>query len=95
MARPPQGIGSLLDKLLHDLELGARVKESEPIVHWEKIVGERIAAISKPEKVQRGVLIVKVADPVWRYELSLRKEEVINRIHHVMGSKEITEIRWL
>jgi len=95
MSRKPQGIGSLLDTLLHDLELGARVKESEPIVHWEKIVGARIAAISKPEKVQRGVLIVKVSDPVWRYELSLRKQDVIQRIHTVTGSTDIKEIRWL
>lgn len=93
--RRPQGIGQLLDKLLHDLDLGARVKESEPIVHWEKIVGERIAAISKPERVQRGTLIVKVSDPVWRYELSLRKTEVISRIHSVTGSNDIKEIRWL
>jgi predicted nucleic acid-binding Zn ribbon protein len=95
MARSPQGIGSLLDKLLHDLDLGARVKESEPIVHWEKIVGARIAAVTKPEKVQRGTLIVKVSDPVWRYELSLRKQDVIARIHSVTGSNEITDIRWL
>lgn len=95
MARPPQGIGSLLEKLLHDLDLGARVRESEPIVHWEKIVGPRIAGVTTPEKVQRGVLIVRVSDPVWRYELSLRKQDVISRIHKVTGSDEIKDIRWL
>lgn len=94
MARP-QNIGSLLDRLLHDLELGARVKESEPIVHWEKIVGARIAAVTTPERVRNGTLIVKVSDPIWRYELSMRKQDVLARIHSVTGSKEIKAIRWL
>jgi predicted nucleic acid-binding Zn ribbon protein len=48
---------------------------------WANAVGDKIAEIAVPSYKKNGVLIVKVRDSVWRFELTRRKEELIQSIN--------------
>ena len=69
-------------------------KKYEAISKWEEIVGPKVAAVTIPERVSHGSLIVKVTSSVWKYELTMRKQEILQKIHQVTGSLEIKDIQW-
>ncbi len=43
---------------------------------WERAVGTRIARRAQPERLDKGVLIVRVAHAAWANELSLLAEDI-------------------
>ncbi len=69
-------------------------KKYEAITKWEEIVGPKVATVTIPERVSHGNLIVKVTSSVWKYELTMRKQEILQKIHQVTGSLEIKDIQW-
>lgn len=48
---------------------------------WEKAVGVKISEIAVPYRVKNDVLLVRVSDSVWRFELTKRKEELLTKIN--------------
>jgi len=44
---------------------------------WKDSVGEPISKFSKPVVIKRGKLFVNVENAIWRYELSIKKQEII------------------
>lgn len=47
---------------------------------WREVAGDRIASRSAPGNLERGVLTVVVASPVWAQELSFLSDEIIERL---------------
>ena len=80
--------------MLKDFGMEKTAKKYEAITRWEEIVGEQVAVVTKPERVSNVTLIVKVTSSVWKYELTMRKAEILKKIHQVTGSLEIEEIQW-
>lgn len=69
----------------------AMVRQQMPKI-WAEVVGERIAKISTVRSFENGVLRVHVSEPTWRTEVTLRREEIRNKMNTRIGSEEITEI---
>lgn len=80
--------------MLRDTGMEETAKKYEAITKWEEIVGPKVAAVTIPERVSHGNLIVKVTSSVWKYELTMRKQEILQKIHQVTGSLEIKDIQW-
>jgi len=47
---------------------------------WEAAVGPRIAARTQPVRLERGVLLVRVATAAWASELSMLAESIIAQL---------------
>jgi predicted nucleic acid-binding Zn ribbon protein len=90
----PQALSNVLSRMLKDLGMEENAKRYEAITRWKEIVGENLAAVTVPERVSHGTLIVKVTSSVWKYELTMRKQEILGKIHQVTGSLEISDIQW-
>ena len=90
----PQSLGKLLSRLLKDLNLEEESKRYEALTRWDEIVGEKIAAVTTPERVMHGVLVVKVNSSVWKYELTMRKAEILAKIHEMTKSNDVKDIQW-
>ncbi len=90
----PQLLGNLLSRLLKDLNLEEETKRYEALTRWDEIVGEKIAAVTIPERVMHGVLVVKVTSSVWKYELTMRKADILKKIHEMTGSIDVKDIQW-
>jgi predicted nucleic acid-binding Zn ribbon protein len=80
--------------MLKDTGMEETAKKYEAITKWEEIVGPKVAAVTIPERVSHGTLVVKVTSSVWKYELTMRKQEILQKIHQVTGSLEIKDIQW-
>ena len=90
-----QAPGDLLPKLMQQLGLSERLRESEVIEAWKQIVGEFIAAHSAPVSLRGGVLFVRVLQPALHYQFEqISKAEILRKLKQRFGPKIIREIRF-
>ena len=47
---------------------------------WEKTVGSPIIKNSKIESFKNGTIKIKVSNPIWRNELSLQKQDILDKL---------------
>jgi predicted nucleic acid-binding Zn ribbon protein len=92
--RSPQALGKVIAEALTHYGLATKARNYEVLTHWDEIVGEQVAQSTHAEKLDRGVLTVKVANSVWRYELTLRSKEILKKIASACGDDIVKEIRW-
>jgi predicted nucleic acid-binding Zn ribbon protein len=90
----PRSLGAALRSLAEDLGIAARLRDYEVFTSWPALVGERIARVAEPVRLEKGVLTVHVAGAPWRNELTLRRREIIGRINAGLGNTVVTDIRF-
>ena len=89
--KPAARLGDVLKRYLARAGFGERLKQATVVEDWPKIVGDKIAAISRPEAVtQDGTLFVRVTSAPWMQELQLLTPELLKRL----GSTKIKRIVW-
>jgi hypothetical protein len=64
-----QSPAKAVPKLMQGLGLRERLRETEVIDAWSKIVGDFITAHSAPVALREGILYVRVLQPALHYEL--------------------------
>jgi predicted nucleic acid-binding Zn ribbon protein len=85
----------LMPKLMQRLGLRERLRETEVIDAWSKIVGDFIAAHSAPVALREGVLYVRVLQPALHYELEqISRAEILRKLKQRFGGKTIRDIRF-
>jgi predicted nucleic acid-binding Zn ribbon protein len=90
-----QSPAELMPKLMQRLGLRERLRETEVIEAWSKIVGDFIAAHSAPVALREGILYVRVLQPALHYELEqISKCEILRKLKQRFGSKTIRDIRF-
>jgi hypothetical protein len=59
---------------------------------WGQLVGERVAARTRPGSIRDGTLLVYVASPVWAQELTFLAPAILERL--VGAGVEVKELRF-
>lgn len=75
-------------ELLKKYNLEEPFLENEIKENWSKILPKQLAAVTELDKVDNGVLTVRVKNEHWKKEIIKRKEELLNLIQ--LSVKEIT-----
>ena len=90
-----QSPSELMPRLMQRLGLRERLRETEVIDAWSKIVGDFIAAHSTPVALREGVLYVRVLQPALHYELEqISKSEILRKLKQRFGGKTIRDVRF-
>lgn len=90
----PVHVGKALEDLTASLGIRKSLREYSVMTEWESIVGSRIARVTRPERMDKGVLFVAVSTAPWRAELSMRKRELMEKINAAAGSRVVSDIRF-
>ncbi len=90
-----QSLKIAIDLMLKKFGIDNAVSQNKAINIWNEIVGEKVAKNTEPERVEHGVIIVKVSSPTWRQELYFQKEEIIKKLNNSIGKKAIRDIRFI
>ncbi len=90
----PKPLSKSLSILLKSLGIENKIKQNEIIVRWPEIVGEKLSKVTTADKVEKGILFVRVTNSVWRNELIYMKTEIINRISSRLNTDIINDIRF-
>ena len=85
----------VINEVVEDAGIRSAINQEAAIILWEEAVGEVVSSVTKAERVESGTLTVKVETAVWRQELHMQKEEVINKINKKIGTKAIRKIRFI
>src|SRR5215831_1257139 len=84
-----------MPKPMQRLGLRERLRETEVIDTWSKIVGDFIAAHSTPVALREGVLYVRVLQPALHYELEqISKSEILRKLKQRFSAKTIRDVRF-
>ncbi len=78
----------------HDSVL--RAAAAKRVMHdWAAIVGEPLAARSRPDRYDRGTVWVAVEGSAWAQELRMRKELILGRLRELAGDVSLfTDVRF-
>ena len=89
-----QSLSDALKMLVQSLGIEKQIEQSKIFDVWNEVVGQQVAKVAQPERLQNGVLIVNVNNAPWRTELTFRKKEILEKIHEQTKSKSITDIKF-
>ena len=90
-----QAPADLLPKLLQQLGLSERLRETEVMEAWAQIVGDFIAAHSAPVSLRDGVLFVRVLQPALHYQFeTISKAEILRKLKQRFGGRIIRDLRF-
>jgi predicted nucleic acid-binding Zn ribbon protein len=88
-------VGSLISQLMSTLGLSERLREEEVSRAWREIVGDFVAAHSAPQRLQNGVLTVRVLQPTVHYELDrVFKPQLLAKLKKRFGATTIKELKF-
>ena len=85
----------ILDTLLGNLGLKNKLENYRFISHWQEIVGEKLAKVSKVDRVAQRVVYITVASAVWSSELKFEEDLILKRINAFMSdTNQVKQIRF-
>jgi predicted nucleic acid-binding Zn ribbon protein len=93
--KAPIPLSASLRKLFRSLGIEEKIERSRVIADWSEFVGERIAEIAQPQRLDGTTLYVRVSSDAWRNELMLMKNSILTKIRERYGRQVIEEIRFV
>ena len=88
-------LGGAIRDLIENLGISRKIREYDAVIQWNEVVGEQIARVTEAVKIEKGVLVVRVHNGPWRNELTLMKDDVIEKMNAALGDQEVKEIRFV
>lgn len=79
-SHPPRRLGESLAEVAADLDLDQPDAIAGVLNGWTGIVGDAVAAHTRPRTLRQGVLTVEVDGPEWATQLRYLEAEVLRRI---------------
>jgi predicted nucleic acid-binding Zn ribbon protein len=89
-------VGDVVAAVLKRAGLNDRLAEETILREWATMVGDFLAAQSKPSSLRQGVLQVAVLQAAVRYDLERNlKREILNRLQQRFGRTVVRDIRFI
>jgi predicted nucleic acid-binding Zn ribbon protein len=73
-----------MDDFIKYYGLDDKMKELKILNVWNECVGDAIAKYSRPVEIRKDKLFVSVENSVWRYELSVRKNFILEKVNETL-----------
>ena len=89
-----QRLGSVLPGILKKHNIAFDAEEDRLLEVWQKAVGKRIAAQTRPDRLRRNTLFVKVSSPAWMQQLHTLKTEIIEKINTLLGKELVKDVHF-
>ena len=88
----PQRLGKALDRLMGTLRAPAVDVLDTVFGRWSEIVGDDVAAHTRPVSIEGDRLTIEADDPTWASEVRWLGNEVVARLAEVSGSDRIQAV---
>ncbi|MGB9695715.1 MAG: DUF721 domain-containing protein [Ignavibacteria bacterium] len=80
-----------MDIFMDSLGVDAQIQKYRIREFWNQIVGDLISQYAIPYELKKDKLCISVQDSVWRYELSLQKEEILKNLNKLLRTNKINK----
>lgn len=88
----PQRIGALLSEVLSEKGYLTFCKEYNILQKWGLIADKRLAVASTCERIENGIIYVKLKSAPWRHEAVYCKDALLKKIQKDFGCPTIKDI---
>jgi hypothetical protein len=89
----PRALGSLVPDITRQSYRKHNPASSQIVADWEIIVGPKVASMTVPRRLDRGVLTISCAGPA-AMDLHYMGVEVINRINTHLGGQPVHSLKF-
>ena len=94
-ASDAESIGTILSRVMRDVNPGPRRRKSGVQRAWERAAGTELAVETRPVTLRRGVLTVEVRASALLHELDgFRRKELLDRLLEEDATGRITGLRF-
>lgn len=90
--RDPQPFGSVLAKLVKSRGWQKPAAEATVFGEWARLVGDDVAAHSRPVKLENGELTVEAESTAWATQLRMLAGKLIIRIANEVGNNVVKKL---
>lgn len=90
---PMRSVADLVGPIVAQAGIGDRMKLEEVLSAWKEIVGEFLFQHSKPDSIQRGVLLVRILQPTVHHALMMERPRILKRLKETLKNSGIKDIR--
>jgi len=96
MAKGPEQLGKILEKVYSKIERQKKEKEAilKVLNGLNTVLGKKLISHIKPYKIYRKRLIIKVAAPVYLQEILFKKEKIIEAVNKTFGKELIKDVNF-
>jgi len=91
-ARGPRRVDVVLGAVLEEHGVRDRIERMGVLGLWPEIVGEHLAAVTRVKGMDDSALIVEVRNSAWLTELSMMKEDFLERVNARLGDVPLERI---
>ena len=88
----PELLKFALERRIKSLGITRKIDAGRVLAAWNEAVGTQVASKAAAESLDGGVLTVVVPDSTWRHQLSLTRQEMIDRLNSVLGSRVVKDL---
>lgn len=91
-AGEPLAFGSAVRELLDQRGWNAEAAAAEVLANWESLVGQEVAAASRPVRLRHGELLVEAESTAWATQLRLLSRMILGRISAELGPDVVRKL---
>ncbi|MBN2070803.1 MAG: DUF721 domain-containing protein [Candidatus Krumholzibacteriota bacterium] len=91
--RGSKSIDKILPDVIKGLGIEEKFEEASLRAGWKEVVGDGVAARSRPLDIRGGTLFIAVKNNVWMQEMSFHRTRIIDGIKQRFPRLKIREIR--
>tara|TARA_X000000368_G_scaffold415298_1_gene406796 strand:+ start:550 stop:840 length:291 start_codon:yes stop_codon:yes gene_type:complete len=85
-------VGDIISKLMKNPKLEGKLDELDALAIWDDLIGEALMKYIVSQKIQKGILHVKLKSAPMRNELSYKKTELKQQINKRLGKPFLKDI---
>lgn len=90
---PLKSVADLIGPIVAQAGIGERMKLEEVLSAWKEIVGDFLFQHSRPDSIQRGVLMVRVLQPTVHHALMMERTRILKRLQQRLKNSGIKDVR--
>ena len=87
-------LGQVLGRIVKGYGLEGRMLEATLEARWAGLVGDALAAHTRPGRLQRRTLQVLVDSPAWLHELTFLKAELLATLVTKLGEEVVQGVEF-
>ena len=92
--RREQAIGELIMRNLRAQGLETPLLQKRLVEAWPTVAGEVIARYTTNVVIRNQTLFVRLSAPALRADLSMRRQEFVQKLNNYVGNQVIADIRF-
>ena len=92
--RNVQPIRELILQALHEQGLETPLNQKRLVEAWPEVAGPLIARYTLNTYIYNQTLYVRLSSPALRADLSMRRQELTQRLNAVVGEQVIVDVRF-